>query len=113
MIRNLSEYEEWLDELDKKLFVKNNAIHSEFGPGFLVELNPRHTEGEIIGLSVEFARTLDQHLFKLPIKYLVERFVRLIVSGQRFPFNSEEVAQKANLAVSQRNSIWVPPNTQR
>lgn len=108
MIRNLSDYEAWLDELDEKLIVKNNAIHSAFGPGFSVALNSLQTEEEIIGSSVEFARTLDQHLFKLPIEYLVERFVRFIVSGQRLPLDSEEVALKANRAVSQRFKIWVP-----
>ncbi len=111
MIRNLQEYESWLDELDKRLFVKNNAIHSEFGPGFSVALSACHTEEEIIGYSVTFARTLDQHLFGLPIKYLIERFVWLVVNSQHLPFNSEELSQKANQAVSQRHSVWVPPNT--
>lgn len=111
MIRNLHEYESWLDELDKKLFVKNNAIHSEFGPGFSVALSAFHTEEEIVAYSVTFARTLDQHLFGLPIKYLVEHFVRLIVNVQHLPFESEELARKANVAVSQRHSVWVPPNT--
>jgi hypothetical protein len=107
----LHEYEAWLDELDKKLFVKNNAIYSEFGPGFSVALSACRTEDEIIDHSVELARTLDQHLFSLPIKYLIERFVRLVVNGLQLKFNSEELASKANQVVSQRHSVWVPTNS--
>ena len=109
-MNSLHEYESWLDTLDQKLFLRNGAIISEFAHGLTVPLRSCCSKEEIVRWSVQFARTLDEHRSSsVNLEYLVERFVRLAITGNKLHYDKDELARRANEAVAARKTIWLPP----
>jgi hypothetical protein len=108
-VSDLSKYEAWLDTLDEKLFVQGRSVVCQFGPGLKIPLSICSSEEGIIEGSIKLARTLDQHFESLPIKYLTERFIRLVLQANSLPANSDELMTKVTMAVEHRKDIWLPP----
>ncbi|MBS1145557.1 MAG: hypothetical protein H6R14_2963 [Proteobacteria bacterium] len=82
-----------------------------FGTGMVIPLAACGSEAEVIHWAVKLAYSYDATNLHLPIKYLTERFVRLVVKSSFSVCNEEELAQKANAAVENRREIWLPPGT--
>lgn len=110
-MRTVHEYEGWLDTLDLKLIIRDGAVVSMFGTGMVIPLTACGSEAEVIHWAVKLAYSFDATNLHLPIKYLTERFVRLVVKSSFSRLNEEELAQKANAAVENRHEIWLPPGT--
>jgi hypothetical protein len=104
---SLHEYEAWLDELDKKLYVKGASVAVEFGSGLKVPLVECRSADGIVKWGISVSSVIREHLFDLPEKYLLARFVRLTCEANHLNLDSALVAAAMEQAIQERHTIWV------
>jgi hypothetical protein len=103
----LHEYEAWLDELDKKLYLKASAVAVEFGSGLVIPLAECRSMDGIVSWAVSLATVIRKHISHLPEKYLLERFVRLACEANRLNLDRALAVSLIEKAVGERHTVWL------
>ena len=91
---SLHDYESWLDELDKKLYVKGDQINIEFDVPINFELRNCLELEEIKACAATLRHVLASNGVSLPRKYLIERFLRLVVEKNSLSVSQDEIVQQ-------------------
>ncbi len=94
---SLHEYESWLDELDKKLYIKGDQITVEFDIPISFELRSCLELEDIKAKAATLRQALAKNSTSLPRKYLIERFIRLVVEANRLSISRDEIVEQLML----------------
>jgi hypothetical protein len=88
---SLNDYEAWLVTLDKKLFLADGSIRSEFEHPISIPLRECTSLSGVKLSATRLRETLKASHSALPMKYLIERFLRLAIEANRAPFTRDQV----------------------
>jgi hypothetical protein len=94
---SLHEYESWLDELDKKLYIKDDLLKVEFDVPIDFRLRDCIELEDIKANAATLRQALAKNSVSLPRKYLIERFIRLVVEKNGLSISRDEVVQQLML----------------
>lgn len=76
---NIYKYEDWLDALDKKVYIYDHVVRCEFGPGLVIPLEECQTREQIVHWGVEAARSMWMHkAYSVPVERTMPHFVDLV-----------------------------------
>lgn len=93
--QGLRDYEDWLDELDKKLFIADgHVLVVEFDHHLTIPLNECKSIDAIKEWAGVVRETLHKNHSHLPYKYLIERFLRLILVHHKLSVSRESLAEE-------------------
>lgn len=82
-IESRGEYEEWLDELDRKLYVEKGVICAEFQQPLRFAFAEYRDVAGIKQCATRFRSFLRESEWDLPREYLIKRFLRLAIKRAR------------------------------
>jgi len=88
---SLHEYEAWLDTLDKKLFLADGLIQAEFDHPISIPLTECANVSGLKLWATRLREALKTNHSALPVKYLVERFLRLALEANRVSATRDQV----------------------
>lgn len=85
----LDEYEAWLDTLDKKLYVAGPVVYVEFDHPLVISLSNCTDSAGLKVCAERLREALRRNHAHLPIKYLLERFLRLAIEANNLPMSRD------------------------
>jgi hypothetical protein len=109
------DYEQYLDSLDERFYIRDSTIHVEFSSPFLIDLNECSSLRDVI----QQTRRITVKLIDEPevdVQYLNERFIRLATKFHNNPVDWRSVAKSIGLirisdVVYRRNENQLSTNT--
>jgi hypothetical protein len=87
----LDEYEAWLDTLDKKLYLADGHIYVEFDHALVISLSDCTDVSGLKRCAARLREALRKNQSHLPVKYLLERYLRLAISANKISLTREQV----------------------
>jgi hypothetical protein len=87
----LDEYEAWLDELDKKLYLAGEVVCVEFDHPLAISLRNCADPNGLKVCAGRLREALRQNRSHLPMKYLVERFLRIAIEANKIPVSQDQM----------------------
>lgn len=87
----LDEYEAWLDTLDKKLYLAGSVIRVEFDHPLAISLSNCTDVAGLKVCAVGLREALEKNHAHLPVKYLLERFLRITIEANKVPVSRDQV----------------------
>ncbi|WP_336643868.1 hypothetical protein [Methylomonas sp. WH-1] len=97
MRQGLDDHEAWLDTLDKKLFVSNSEVKVEFDNPICFPLDECTDLKDLKGMARTLRSVLSCNETPLPRKYLIERFLRLVIRENRLPTTVEKAMRELRI----------------
>jgi VanZ family protein len=95
----IHDYENWLDAMDKKVYLYNHAVHCEFGPGLVIPLQECQSREQIIHWGVDVVRAMRAHkAYRVPVERTLPHFVDLV--RQDRPYEEVEILCAEILAIA-------------
>ncbi|HEX5328838.1 hypothetical protein [Sulfuricurvum sp.] len=96
MTSSLHEYEAWLDKLDNRFYIKNNQFIYNFDEQLLISLDECKNKNSIKKYSRVILEYAERNKNYLPKKYLIQRFVRLVVKYWSLNDTTDEIMNEIN-----------------
>jgi hypothetical protein len=87
----LDEYEAWLDTLDTKLYLAGKIVRVEFDIPLAVSLESCADPAGLKACARRLREALRENRTPLPVKYLVERFLRLAIKANKIPVSQDQL----------------------
>jgi hypothetical protein len=86
----LDEYEAWLDTLDKKLYPAGSVVRVEFDHPLVISLSNCADSAGLKICAARLREALRGNHSHLPIKYLLERFLRLAIEANNLRLSRDQ-----------------------
>ncbi|MBS1208948.1 MAG: hypothetical protein H6R19_1346 [Proteobacteria bacterium] len=87
----LHDYEAWLDTLDKKLYLAGSVVQVEFDNPLTIRLSNCTDAAGLKLCALSLREALRKNHSHLPVKYLLERFLRIVIKANKIPFSRDQV----------------------
>lgn len=87
----LDEYEAWLDMLDKKLYLAGSVVCVEFDHPLAISLSSCADAAGLKVCAQRLREVLRKNHSHLPVKYLLERFLRIAIEANNVPLSRDQV----------------------
>lgn len=87
----LDDYEAWLDTLDKKLYLVGTVVHVEFDHPLVISVSHCADTPGLKLCAQRLREALRRNHSYLPVKYLLERFLRIAIEANRLPLSRDQL----------------------
>lgn len=87
----LDEYEAWLDTLDVKLRLAGPIVCVEFDHPLDISLSSCADSAGLKICALHVREALRKNHSHLPVKYLLERFLRIAIEANKLPLSRDQV----------------------